>query len=311
MPHLVRRLELGYTLMTKQMRQQLLTGWLFISPWVVGFLALTLYPAAASAYYSLTTYNALAPPEWVGLANYQRLFTSDPNFPVSLENTAYIAFIGVPLQLLVGIVTALVLNQKLLRGRTIYRTIYFLPTLMPVVASTILFIWILNPQFGIVDYLLGLIGLPQPGWFADPAWSKPAIILLSIWGIGTTTVIFLAGLQGINPELYEAAEIDGASWFHKTIHVTVPLLSPVTLFNLVVGLISAFQIFASVYLAGSGTSGSPEGSLLLYAVYLYANAFQYLQMGYASAMAWILFVIILVLTIIVMRTSRWWTYYEV
>jgi multiple sugar transport system permease protein len=288
----------------------LIIGLLFISPWAVGFLALTLYPAVASAYYSLTSYTALSPPDWVGLANYHRLFTSDPNFPTSLANTAYIALIGVPLQLLLGLLTAVILNQRRLVGQTIYRTIYFLPTLMPIVASTILFLWILNPQYGIVDNLLAGVNLPQPGWFADPAWSKPGIILLSLWGIGTTTVIYLAGLQGINPELYEAADIDGAGWLHKTLHVTVPLVSPVTLFNLVVGLIGAFQVFASVYLAGSGTSGSPEGSLLLYAVYLYANAFQYLQMGYASAMAWILFIIILALTLVVMRSSRWWTHYE-
>ncbi len=296
--------------MTRRTRHQLTMGLLFISPWAIGFLALTLYPAVASAYYSLTSYTALSPPAWVGLANYQRLFNSDPNFPNSLANTTYIALVGVPLQLILGLATAIVLNQKRLLGQTIYRTIYFLPTLMPVVASTILFLWILNPQFGIIDDLLAIANLPQPGWFADPAWSKPGIILLSLWGIGTTTVIYLAGLQGINPELYEAADIDGAGWFHKMLNIAVPLVSPVTLFNLVVGLIGAFQVFASVYLAGGGTSGSPEGSLLLYAVYLYANAFQYLQMGYASAMAWILFVIILVLTLIVMRTSRWWTHYD-
>lgn len=296
--------------MTKRTLRQLIIGMLFISPWTVGFLALTLYPAIASAYYSLTSYTALSSPSWVGLANYQRLFNSDPNFPNSLQNTAYIAFVGVPLQLLLGLSTAIILNQKRLRAQTLYRTIYFLPTLMPVVASTILFLWVLNPQYGIVDNLLAQANLPQPGWFADPNWSKPGIILLSLWAIGTTTVIYLAGLQGVNQELYEAADIDGAGWFHRMLHITIPLVSPVTLFNLVVGLIGAFQVFASVYLAGSGTSGSPEGSLLLYAVYLYANAFQYLQMGYASAMAWILFVIILALTLVVMRTSRWWTHYE-
>lgn len=296
--------------MTKQGRRQLITGLLFISPWLVGFLALTLYPAGAAGYYSLTSYTGLAAPSWVGLANYNRLFTADPNFPQSLYNTAYIAFIGVPLQLLLGFLTALILNEKLLKGQRLFRTIYFLPTVMPVVASTILFIWILNPQYGIVDDLLSLAYLPSPGWFADPAWAKPGIILLSLWGIGTTTVIYLAGLQGVNPELYEAAEIDGANWLSKMVRITVPLVSPVTLFNLVVGLIGAFQVFAAVYLAGGGTSGTPEGSLLLYAVYLYANAFQYLQMGYASAMAWILFIIILVLTLLVMRSSRYWTHYE-
>lgn len=296
--------------MTKRARGEMIAGLLFISPWAVGFLALTLYPAIASAYYSFTSYTALSPPNWVGLANYHRLFVDDPNFPTSLANTAYIAFVGVPLQLILGITTAIILNQRRLLGKTIYRTVYFLPTLMPIVASTILFLWILNPQYGIVDDLLSLVNLPQPGWFADPSWSKPGIILLSLWGIGTTMVIYLAGLQGVNPELYEASDIDGAGWFHRMLHITIPLVSPVTLFNLVVGLIAAFQVFASVYLAGSGTSGSPEGSLLLYAVYLYANAFQYLQMGYASAMAWILFIIILVLTLIVMRTSRWWTHYE-
>jgi len=297
--------------MTKRTRRQLVTGLLFISPWILGFLALTVYPAGASAYYSLTQYNVLGSPHWVGVANYSRLFTADPNFPLSLANTAYLAFVGVPLQLLVGLVAAILLDQKVLKAKGVFRTAYFLPTLMPVVASTVLFIWILNPQYGIVDDLLGLARLPQPGWFADPTWAKPSVILLSLWGIGTTMVIYLAGLQGINPELYEAADIDGAAWLHKTLHVTIPLVSPVTLFNLVVGLIGAFQVFAPLYLiGGNGTSGSPEGSLLLYALYLYANAFQYLQMGYASAMAWILFVIIMILTVLVMRTSRWWTHYE-
>lgn len=296
--------------MTKQTRRQLITGLLFISPWIVGFVGLTLYPAIASAYWSLTRYTTVAAPQWIGLANYQRLFTSDPNFPLSLGNTAYIAFIGVPLQLVLGFFTAVILNERCLRGKGVYRTVYFLPTLMPIVASTILFVWILNPQYGIIDDILGLAGLPQPGWFADPGWAKPSVILLSLWAVGTTMVIYLASLQGINPELYEAAEIDGAAWLHKIWNVTIPMVSPVTLFNLIVGLIGAFQVFTAVYLVGGGTAGSPQGSLMMYALYLYANAFGYLQMGYASAMAWILFVIVLVLTILVMRSSRLWAHYE-
>jgi multiple sugar transport system permease protein len=297
--------------MGKRTRRQLITGLLFISPWIVGFLLLVLYPAVASAYYSFTQYNVLGSPRWTGLANYHRLFSADPNFPLSLGNTFYIAFIGVPLQLILGLATAILLNQARLKGKGLYRTVYFLPTLMPVVASTILFIWILNPQYGVLDDVLSLAHLPQPGWFADPTWAKPSLILLTLWGIGTTMVIYLAGLQGINPELYEAADIDGAGGWHKMLNITVPLVSPVTLFNLVVGLIAAFQVFAPLYLiGGNGTSGSPEGSLLLYALYLYANAFQYLQMGYASAMAWILFVIILIVTILIMRSSSLWTHYE-
>ncbi|MGH7862381.1 MAG: carbohydrate ABC transporter permease, partial [Candidatus Dormibacteraceae bacterium] len=246
-------------LVSKRTRRQLVTGLLFISQWTLGFLTLVLYPSVASAYYSLTQYNVLGSPRWVGLANYHRLFVADPNFPLSLGNTFYLAFIGVPLQLILGLFTAILLNQALLRGKGIYRTAYFLPTLMPVVASTILFIWILNPQYGIIDDILGIFRIPQPGWFADPVWAKPSLILLSLWGIGTTMVIYLAGLQGINPELYEAAEIDGAGGYHKLLRITIPLVSPVTLFNLVVGLIAAFQVFAPIYLVGGGTSGSPEG----------------------------------------------------
>lgn len=296
--------------MTKQTRRQLIIGLLFTSPWLIGFIALTLYPAVASAYYSFTDYNTIASASWIGLANYHRLFTSDPNFPTSLENTAYIAFVGVPLQIVLGLFTAIILNAKLLKGQGIFRTVYFLPTLMPVVASAILFIWILNPQYGVVNDILAAVRIPQPGWFASATWAKPSVVLLGLWGVGTTTVIFLAGLQGINRELYEAADIDGAGWFHKILHVTVPLVSPVTLFNLVVGLIGAFQVFTVVYLVGGGTSGSPQGSLLMFALYLYANAFEYLQMGYASAMAWILFIIVLILTVLVMRSSRWWAHYE-
>lgn len=303
-------------------RRTLVKALLFASPWIIGFLCFTLYPALASLYYSFNHYDLINPPRWVGLANYAYLFTQDMDFRNALGNTLYLAVIGVPLGLLYAFVTAMLLNTKV-KGMALWRTIYFLPTLMPPVAATILWLWIFNPQVGVINWVFGLFHANSPGWFTDPSWSKPALILLSLWQVGTTTVIYLAGLQGVPAELYEAAELDGAGLWAKTRHITVPMVSAVTLFNLIIGVIGTFQYFTNAFIVGvssaggssagaaAGASGAPDGSLLVYALYLYNQAFGYLRMGYASAMAWVLLALILVVTLVILRSSSRWTYYEV
>lgn len=293
---------------TKRAKRDLRTGLLFLSPWLIGFFAFTLYPMVVSLYYSFTIYHSKRAPEWVGLENYINLF-SDPDFFISLNNTLYMVVIAVPLGLIASFICALLLNLKV-RGQAFYRVIYFLPSIVPTVAGTILFLWLLNPQVGLVNTLLAKIGVDGPNWMADPQWSKPALILLGMWGMGGTIVIYLSGLQDVPVSLIEAAELDGASWFQRLWHITIPMVSPITLFNLITGMIGMFQYFAQAYVVGGGENlGRPLNSTLFYSVYLYQNAFLFLKMGYASAMAWILFIIILVLTLLLLKVSDRFTYY--
>jgi multiple sugar transport system permease protein len=289
-------------------------GLLFASPWLIGFLFFTLYPIGASFYYSFTRYSLPRPPVWKGLFNYVKLLTSDRYMLKILGNSFYLTAIGIPAQLVFALFSAMLLNLKI-RGQAIWRTIFVLPSLMPVVATALLWIWILNPQFGIVNNALASIGVKGPLWFASPKWSKPSIILMQIWGVGSTTIIYLAGLQGVPQELYESAELDGAGSWQKFRHVTLPMISSVTLFNLVTGVIWSLQYFTQAFIASEGLTssapGAPQGSLLFYGVHLYYQAFVYLHMGYAAALAWILFIITMIVTLIIMRSSREWTYYEI
>jgi multiple sugar transport system permease protein len=300
--------------MSRMRWRSLRAGLLFISPWIVGFLVFTLYPMLASLYYSFTEFRIRRPPEWVGLQNYVDLF-NDKLFWTSLSNTLYLVIIGVPLTLLCSFICALLLNQKV-RGQSIYRVIYFLPSIVPTVASTLLWLWILNPSSGILNNLLGAFGISGPNWFRDPNWSKPALIMLMLWGMGGTVVIYLSGLQDVPTTLIEAAEIDGASWWRRLWHITIPMVSPITLFNLIIGVINTFQYFAQAYVFGTAVDtansalGAPLNSTLFYSVYLFQNGFIYLKLGYASAMAWILFIIIMVCTLLLLRTSDRWTYYS-
>jgi multiple sugar transport system permease protein len=283
-------------------------GMLFLLPWTIGFLAFTLYPMLASFIYSFSIYHPRAPLEWIWFQNYTDLF-KDKLFWQSLYNTLYMVIIGVPLTLLASFFCAVLLNLKV-RGQSIYRVIYFLPSIVPTVASTILWLWILNPQVGIMNNLLGIVGIKGPNWMTNPAWSKPGIILLGMWGMGATIVIYLSGLQDVPASLLEAAELDGANWWQRLWHVTVPMVSPITLFNLITGVIAQFQYFAQAYVfRGFQPLGYPLNSTLFYSVYLYQNAFLYLKMGYASAMAWVLFIIILVCTLLLLKISNRFTYY--
>lgn len=289
-------------------RRNLRTGLLFLLPWTIGFLVFTLYPMVASFVYSFSIYHPKQPLEWIGLQNYTNLLADDL-FWKSLSNTLYMVAIGVPLTLLASFFCAVLLNLKV-RGQSIYRVMYFLPSIVPTVASTILWLWILNPQTGILNTLLGYIGIDGPNWMSNPTWSKPGLILLGMWGMGGTIVIYLSGLQDVPTSLLEAAELDGAGWWRRLWHITIPMVSPITLFNLITGVIAMFQYFAQAYVfRGSHGLGYPLNSTLFYSVYLYQNGFLWLKMGYASALAWVLFLIILGCTLLLLKVSERFTYY--
>lgn len=290
-------------------RRNLRNGLLFISPWLIGFCIFDIYPLAASFYYSFTDYNVIQSPVWVGTANYRELFFEDSLFKTALYNTIFFTAISVPACLAFSILIAVLLNTKL-PGMAVFRTIFFLPSIVPIVASAVLWLWVLNPDSGLVNATLrGLFGIEGPGWLGSPEWSKPSLIIMSLWGIGAAIVVFLAGLNEVPQTLYEVAELDGAGAWHKFRHVTLPMLTPVILFNLVMGLIASFQYFTQVYVMTQGR-GTPLDSTMFYALYLYRTSFYYLRMGYGSAMAWILFIVILAATLSVLLSSRKWVYYQ-
>ena len=289
-------------------RREARAGLLFVLPWIIGLLAFTAYPILATVYFSFTDYNIVQSPRWTGLSNYTNIFTTDTDFQNGVQNSAYYALISVPLGLVLSLVLALVLNLRA-AGVGIYRSLFYLPSLAPPVASTIVFLMLLDPDHGVVNTFLSTVGLPTPAWFSDPAWAKPALILLSLWGSGTATIIFLAGLQEIPQSLLEAAMIDGAGAWQRFWRVTLPLLSPVVLFNLVMGVIYSFQVFTQAYIVGHDT-GDPVGSTLMYMTLIYRTAFKYFQMGYASALSMLLFVTIVTVTVVIFRVSRAWVFYE-
>ena len=287
-------------------RRNLFLGLAFVSPWVVGFLAFTFIPAALSLYYSLSDYSLLQPPAYIGLDNYREL-ASDPVFWKALRNTGYYAAIALPLGLLMALWVALLLNAPI-RGVSIYRTIVFLPSLVPLVASAMLWLWMFNSKLGLINTTLVALGVNNPpGWLTDTVWAMPALIIMSVWGVGNTVVIFLAGLQDVPRDLYEAAEIDGAGPARQLFHVTLPMLSPVIFFNLIMAIIGALQVFGAPFIM---TGGGPARATYFYTMYLYDNAFSYLRMGYASAMAWVQLLIVMALTGIAFLSSRRWVHYQ-
>jgi multiple sugar transport system permease protein len=293
---------------SRRTRENFKQGMLFLLPWTIGFVAFTLYPMIASLVYSFSIYHSRKPLEFVGLQNYANLLTDDL-FWKALQNTMYMVIIAVPFTLLLAFLSAVLLNLKV-KGQSIYRVIYFLPSIVPTVASTILWLWILNPQSGILNTILGFFGVQGPNWLSDPTWSKPSLIMLGIWGMGATIMIYLSGLQDVPVTLLEAAELDGAGWWQKMWYVTLPMVSPITVFALITGVIAMFQYFAQAYVfRGVQGLGYPLNSTLFYSVYLYQVGFLYLKMGYASAMAWVLFIIILVCTIILLKVSDRFAYY--
>jgi multiple sugar transport system permease protein len=305
--------RLQYTRRSRLLRGDFLAAMLFISPWIIGFAWFQLYPIGASFYYSFTSYNLMQPPRFVGMENYSRLFTDDALFRKSLTNTAIYTVFSVPLGLVVAFIFALLLNREI-PGRALFRAIFYFPAVIPSVATAILWIMLLNTQGGLINVALGTIGIGPIPWLTSPHWTMPSLILLSLWAVGPSVVIFLAGLQGVSRELYEAARLDGAGSLRLIRDVTIPMMSPVILFNLITGMIYALQVFAQPFiLFGSRSSGSPGGplnSVLMYSVQLYTVAFQQFQMGYASAMAWVLFVIIFGFSLVLMRLSTRFVHYE-
>jgi multiple sugar transport system permease protein len=290
---------------SRQGRSEQRWGLLLALPAILGFLIFTIGPMAASLVFSLTDWVIGSPASFIGAGNYSRM-GSDPLFWKSLSVTTYYTLASVPLVLLVGFLVALLVNQGF-RGRSFWRTVYYLPTLVPAVASAVLWIWIFNPDFGLFNSLLRAGGLPTSEWIYSEGSAIPSLVIMSTWGFGNAMVIFLAGLQGVPRQLYEAASIDGGGAWARFRHVTLPFMTPTIFYNLVTGVIGTFQVFNQAYIM---TQGGPNNATLFYIYHLYTTAFTDSDMGYASALAWVLFVLILVITVLLFRNARRWVYYE-
>lgn len=287
-------------------KREALFGYLFISPWIIGFVVFTAGPMIASLIMSFTNWSILGSVNWVGAANYVHL-VHDSLFWKSLEVTFVFSAISVPLDVVASLGIAMLMNRPL-PGRGIFRALFYLPELVPAVASSILWLWAYNTHFGIFNYILNTMGLTSIPWLESSSWVIPSFIILSLWTSGgSRMIIFLAGLQTVPKELIEAAQLDGASVWARFRHITIPMISPVLLFNLILTTIGAFQVFTSPYVM---TSGGPANSSLFYVLYIYQNAFQYMKMGYATALAWVLFVILLAFTTFQFRIMRSWVHYE-
>jgi multiple sugar transport system permease protein len=290
--------------LSRQLRRDLI-GYAFIAPWLLGFLVFTLGPFLASVFLSFTRFDIVSAPEWIGLGNYSTLL-GDAVFWQSLGLTFRYALVAVPLGIVAGVGLALLLNASI-RGVSVFRAVFFVPSIVPMVATTVVFIWLLNPQIGLVNRLLAALGIIGPAWLKDPTWTFWSLILMSLWSVGGSMVIYLAGLKDIPVHLYEAALLDGASLLQRLRYVTLPMLSPVIFFNLVMGVISAFQYFTQPFMLLS--QQAPEESTRFFAVYLFERAWRYLDMGYASAMAWVLFLIIMLVTVALFRAQKRWVHY--
>jgi multiple sugar transport system permease protein len=310
----------------KLARKEALWFYVFIAPWLIGFIVFRGGPILASLALSFASYNVSSPPEFIGVDNFVRLF-GDRIFYKSLQVSAYYTFLSVPIGLIASLSLAMLLNQKGIPFLGVFRTLYYIPSLVASsVAVALLFAWLLNPKFGIFNYFIALLvgpngliplGITGPGWFFDPKWTVPSFVLLSLWGFGGPMLIYLAGLQGVPTTLYEAATIDGANAWQRFRHVTIPMISPVILFTFITGIIGSFQVFTPAYIisgqgggGGEGAYGGPAYASMFYVLYLYLNAFRRTRFGYAAAQAWILFIVILVLTILALRISRESVYYE-
>lgn len=304
----------------RRARRKALTILAFMSPWIVGFIGLYVYPMIASLYYSFTRYDGFTgSPRWAGLLNYRVMFTNDPRFWLSLRNTIWIVIVGGALTVVLGVGAAYILTKPR-RGKSFYRVSFFMPTMVPAVAGALAFVFLLSAN-GPVNSILRGVHLPQPLWFQDPHWSKPGLVTLGLWGVGSTMIIFLAAMLDVPRHLYEAADIEGANAWDKLRHITLPMISPAIFFVVVIGVIYGFQYFTEAFVAAGGASGSsgpgtgsglgyPQGSTLFYTIWLYQQGFEAFHFGYASAMAWVLFIIVMICTLIVIRTSRRWVFYQ-
>jgi len=287
--------------------RRLRLGLLFVSPWVIGYFAFYLYPFLATFYYSFTSFTGIGNPVFTGFANFSGLL-HDSLFRTAVFNTFYYTIIEVPFSTVAALGLALLLNMNV-RGQAVYRTLFYIPSIVPVVASSLIFVWIFQPSFGIVNSLLSDVHVTGPAWFFSITWSKPTFILLGLWGLGQPMVIYLAALQGVPREMYEVAALEGAGPWQRLRHVTIPMISPVILFNVILSLVLSVQYFTQAQVIES-PPGSPGNSTMFYITYYYQQAFQYLHLGYASAMAFLLFIGVLLITVVLLRTSSRWVYYE-
>ncbi|NLT41100.1 MAG: sugar ABC transporter permease [Anaerolineae bacterium] len=287
-------------------RREAFTAYALISPWLVGFVVFTAGPMIVSLALSFTEYNVVSPVVWRGTSNYTNAFFGDPLFWQSIKVTFVYAALSLIPGLVVGLAVALLLNLSI-PWLSVWRAIYYLPSVISGVAVAVLWQYVLNPRFGIVNWALSLVGIKGPGWLADPNWALPSLALMSLWAAGGAMVLYLAALQGVPTALYDAAKVDGANAYHRLRFVTLPMISPVIFFNLVMGTIATFQYFTNAYVM---TGGGPNNATLFYNLHLYNHAFRYFRMGYAAALAWVLFVIILLLTLVIFRSSTAWVYYE-
>ncbi len=289
-------------------RKEELQGFVFILPWIFGFIVFTAGPMLFSLYASFTNYDVTSRIDFIGVANYSRLFTLDQLFWTSIYNTVYYVLLSVPLNTVFGVLLAVLLNQGI-PGMRVFRTVYYLPSVLSGVAVYFLWMQLLSPSSGLINILLGFVGIQGPAWLFDPDWTKPALILMNLWGVGGGMLLYLANLQGISPALYEAAQIDGASALQRFRTITIPMITPVIFFNLVTGLIGAFQVFQEAYVM-SPDKGGPMNSLLFYNLYMWKQAFEQFNMGYAAAMAWLLFAVVMVITMLNLKLAKRWVYYE-
>lgn len=292
--------------LSSRARRENWTGWLMASPWIIGFLLFTLGPIVISVVISFMDWNLLAKPKYVGLYNYKKMLFQEPQVWKSVWLTTYYSIVSVPLLLISGFLLALMLNRKI-KGLSFWRTVYYLPSIISGVAVSLLWEWVFSTDFGILNYLLHFIGVNKINWLGSEHWVIPSLIMMSLWTVGSSMVINLAGLQNIPTSLYEAAKVDGAGSFKQLLHITVPMMTPIIFLNLVTGLIHSFQTFTNAYVM---TGGGPNKASMFYMLYLYINAFESFNMGYASSLAWMLFVYILFLTLIVFISGRYWVHYE-
>jgi len=288
-------------------KQQAVFGILFMMPWFIGFIVFGLYPMIMSIYYSLCRYDVLRIPQFIGFGNYEKLIFEDPYFWTSISNTLVYTVLRVPLCIIGSLLLAVLVNNAV-RGVKFFRTIYFIPSIVTGVVLSVVWLWMFNPQFGLLNSFLAYVGIPGPLWLLDPNWSKPSMVLMSVWSIGGgRMLVFLAALQGIPKHLYEAVDLDGGGWWAKFKNVTIPMLSPVIFLWSVLEIIFSLQVFVEAYIM---TQGGPLNSTMFYNLYLYNKAFNDFEMGYASALAWLLLIISLIITVIQFRLSKRWVYYD-
>ncbi|MBI9048909.1 MAG: sugar ABC transporter permease [Anaerolineaceae bacterium] len=305
-----KRIKLRWRDLSDQRRKEAITGILFILPWLIGFLFFYAGPALISLGMSFTRWNIVSDPIWIGLDNYIEIFTGDKNFWNSVFVTFKYAGIYIPLITILSIITAMALNSKI-RGIAFFRTLFYLPTIAPAIAASLIFMWILQPTYGLFNILLSYIGIDGPNWFKDPRYALWGIIMIAMWRLGASAIIYLAGLQNIPEQLYDASDIDGASAWQKFWNVTLPMLSPIVFFQIVVELIGVFQTFTPAYVVSQANGyAGPIKELYFFMLYVYVKGWQNLQMGYASALSWLLTIFILVITILVFRSSPYWVHYE-